>query len=208
MKLTSLSIILTYALSWTFVAAGNNYYQADDGNAGDDGDDGGNGGNYAQKYYGSGGQKNQYYMSGGGGSYSTFKGDYTKGGNITFWTEYAIQPKKCIKYGNTDMIVWSLYEKYYNHCKDSPIGTYMTDVPTFITNWVDQLELNSQDMNGDDFVVPDTTFVNCYPYETSSGVVSSCTQVVKKVSFQYSHTQVKRNLISLLLFVSNSTMSN
>ena len=66
-----------------------------------------------------------------------------------------------------------MYEKYYKHCKDKPIGTYIADVPTFITAWVNQLEANSEDFDGDDYVSPDTTFLNCYPYETNSGSVVS-----------------------------------
>lgn len=89
---------------------------------------------------------------------------------IKYWTEYAVLPKKCITYGNQDMIVYSMYEKYYNHCTDKAIGTYMIDVPTFVTAYINQLELNGQDMYGDDYAAPDATYVNCYPYENDYGV--------------------------------------
>lgn len=131
-------------------------------NGGDDGGDDGNGGDD--------GSYGEYYTS-SGATYSEYKGDYTGDDTIKYWTEYAVQPKKCITYNNKDVIVFSMYEKYYKHCKDKPIGTYIADVPTFITAWVNQLEANSEDFDGDDYVSPDTTFLNCYPYETNSGSV-------------------------------------
>lgn len=162
MKLSDFfNIILLSGLFFNIVAGADYYgYDGDDDNQ-----------SYAQKYYGDGGSKNEYYTS-NGDNYQTYKGDYQKGDDITYWTEYAILPKKCIRYGKKDMIVFSLYEKYYNHCKDRPIGTYMADVPTFVQGWADQMELVAEEMDGDDIVVPDTTYINCYPYETNYGVVS------------------------------------
>jgi hypothetical protein len=181
MKLSQVLITSLLGITSHFTKAENQYYAAaDDGaaaaddqaNAADDGgDDGGNNKKYGY-YYGDDGGVGKYYTS-SGASYEDFKGDYTGDGTITYWTEYAVQPKKCITYGNRDMIVFSMYEKYYNHCKDSPIGTYMVDVPTFVTAWVDQKDLNSYDFGGDDYVSPDTTYVSCYPYETNNGVVSA-----------------------------------
>ena len=92
---------------------------------------------------------------------------------IKYWTEYAVLPQKCIHLGGKDVIVYSIYEKYYNHCADKAVGTYMIDVPTFMSAYIEQVELNAEDMaNGDDYVAPDGTYVNCYPYETNNGVVS------------------------------------
>lgn len=90
---------------------------------------------------------------------------------IKYWTEYAVLPQKCIHMNNKDVIVYSMYEKYYNHCADKAVGTYMIDVPTFMSAYLEQLELNGADMYGDDYVTPDGTYINCYPYETSSGAL-------------------------------------
>jgi len=101
------------------------------------------------------------------------KADAYSGGDdfIKYWTEYAVLPKKCINLGGKDVIVFSMYEKYYNHCADKAIGTYSLDVPTFMTAYAKQLELNADDMTyGDDYTVPDSTYVTCYPYEIN-GVV-------------------------------------
>jgi hypothetical protein len=117
--------------------------------------------------------------NGGGSNYYQVKDDDDKinsySGNdfIKYWTEYAVLPKSCIHIGGKDMIAYSMYEKYYNHCADKPIGNYMVDVQTFMTAYVNQLQLNAQDMiYGDGYTVPDSTYVNCYPYETNNGVVS------------------------------------
>lgn len=90
---------------------------------------------------------------------------------IKYWTEYALLPQKCISINEKDVIVYSMYEKYYNHCADKPIGTYMVDVPTFVSAYIDQLDLNADDKNGDDYVSPDSTYVSCSQYQSSSGSV-------------------------------------
>lgn len=153
-----LSVALSLFASSTFRVQGAYY---DDGAAAaDDGDD-------------------QYYAAaaddGGNGYYqdddddaankALYGDDYIK-----YWQEYAVLPKKCISYGNTDMIVFSIFEKAYQHCTDKPIGTYMTDVSTFVAAYLDQLELNSYEAESDDYVAPDSTYVDCYPYETNNGV--------------------------------------
>ena len=152
-------ILLGLALPLTTLA--KNYYAQDDDAAGDDGG----------KYYAA--------KDDDGGKYYAAKDDddaaaaYDGDDYIKYWTEYAVLPKKCITYNNVDMIVWSMYTHYQNHCTDKPIGTYMSTVPTFVSAWVDQMDLNSEDMQGDDYVTPDTTYVNCYPYQNNNGDVVS-----------------------------------
>jgi len=129
---------------------GNNYYAAadDGGNVADDG-----GGGYGY----------------GGDDYAT-PDDYIGDDYIKYWTEYAVLPKKCISYNNVDMIVYSMYEQAYQHCMDSPVGTYMTPVPTFVTAYVNQLDANAAEQGNDDYVSPYSDFINCYQYETASGL--------------------------------------
>jgi hypothetical protein len=138
---------------YTVKAEDGAYYAADDGGNGDDG----NGDDGANRYYQDDDDKMDNYSGGN---------DFIK-----YWTEYAVLPKKCITMNNKDMIVYSMYEKYYNHCSDKSLGTYMIDVPTFVSAYAEQLDLNAQDMYGDDYAAPDTTYVNCYPHTTDSGAV-------------------------------------
>jgi len=149
------------------------YYEAaaDDGNAyyaaADDGgndyyaaaDDGGN------EYYAAGDDGGY----GGGDDYAT-PDDYVGDDYIKYWTEYAVLPKKCISYNNVDMIVYSVYEQAYQHCMDTPVGTYMTPVPTFVTAYVNQLDANAAEQGLDDYVSAYSDFINCYEYETASGL--------------------------------------
>lgn len=137
------------------VSLGDQYYeQADDA-----GDDGG-------------------YDAGddGGGDDDDAAATYAGDDYIKYWTEYAVLAKKCITYNNVDMIVYSMYEQAYQHCMDKPVGTYMTPVPTYVGAYVDQLDANAADNGVDDYVSPESSFINCYPYETNGGIVSIVSQ--------------------------------
>jgi hypothetical protein len=172
MKLSIFLVLLLGLLSTFEQASAANYY--DDAAAGDDAaaddaaaDDGGNGGDdAAAAYYAAddgGNNQNAYY------NFDDAAANYDGDDYIKYWTEYAVLPKKCITYNHVDMVVYSVYAQYYNHCADKPVGTYMTTVPIFAGAWVDQMDLNAADMYGDDYVSPDTTYINCYPYEADSG---------------------------------------
>ncbi|KAL3770036.1 hypothetical protein ACHAWU_005863 [Discostella pseudostelligera] len=78
--------------------------------------------------------------------------------SIEYWTNYAILPKKCIKYNNNDQIMYSMYEQYSNHCTDTPTGVYVTSVPTFVNAYLEQLADNAADA-GEEFNYP-----NAYNY--------------------------------------------
>jgi len=170
--------LLVVSLGTDESQAADYYAAADDGYYNAAADDGGN------AYYAAaddGG--NAYYAAaddgaaddGGGYGYGgddyAIPDDYIGDDYIKYWTEYAVLPKKCISYNNVDMIVFSLYEQAYQHCMDKPVGTYMTPVPTFVTAYVNQLDANAED-NGaaDDYVSPYSDFINCYQYETASGL--------------------------------------
>ncbi len=137
---------------WITLAPALAYYNNGDDNAGDDGG--------ANKYY----QKQDD---------DDKESNYSGNDFIKYWTEYAVKPLKCIHQGGKDVIVYSMYDKYYNHCSDKALGTYKIDVPTFMAAYLEQLDLNGQDMYGDDYQTPAGTYIDCYPYETNNGVVST-----------------------------------
>lgn len=84
-------------------------------------------------------------------------GDYS----INYWTDYAIYPKRCITYNNNDQIMYSIYEKSYNHCSDSPLGTYITSVPTYVNAYLEQMQENANDA-GKDYEAPGMAdYVGC-----------------------------------------------
>mmetsp|Transcript_10930 Transcript_10930/g.16384 ORF Transcript_10930/g.16384 Transcript_10930/m.16384 type:complete len:418 (+) Transcript_10930:332-1585(+) len=80
---------------------------------------------------------------------------------IRYWTNYAILPRRCIKYNGVDVIVFSMYEQKYQQCSDSPMGTYITPVPTFIDAYLAQLSQQAQDQ-GEEYEAPDAAdYVEC-----------------------------------------------
>ena len=84
-------------------------------------------------------------------------GDYA----INYWTDYAIYPIRCVNYNNKDQIIYSMYEKSYNHCSDSPMGTYVTSIQNFVNGHLEQMEANAQDA-GEDYEYPTMTdYINC-----------------------------------------------
>lgn len=114
-----------------------------------------------------------YYYQGGQAQTDDNTQTSTYMGNdfIKYWTEYAVYPEKCIHYNGKDVIAFAMYEKYYKHCTDSPMGHYYVDVPTFTAAYIDQLSSNAADM-GENYEVPEAaTYTSCYPYTSSSGSV-------------------------------------
>ncbi|KAL7538252.1 hypothetical protein ACHAXR_008404 [Thalassiosira sp. AJA248-18] len=81
---------------------------------------------------------------------------------IEYWTDYAIYPKRCITYNNNDQIMYSMFEKSSNHCTDTPIGTYVASVTTFVYAYLEQASDNAADAGSDDYVTPTmATYIDC-----------------------------------------------
>jgi len=88
--------------------------------------------------------------------------------SITYWTEYAVVPKQCIQSDTVDTIVFSMYDKAFHHCTDTPIGTYMVPISTFVQAYVDQQEYNREEMgtiDNDKHFNP-LHYIHCYPFVT------------------------------------------
>lgn len=65
--------------------------------------------------------------------------------DIEYWTDYAIHPRRCVNYNGMDQIMYAMYEKSSNHCQDSPLGTFVTPVPTFVDAYLEQTADNYAD---------------------------------------------------------------
>ena len=82
-------------------------------------------------------------------------------GDIELWTNYAIYPKKCVHYNDNDMIVYSIYEQASNHCVDTPMGTYVSSVPTFVHAYLEQAADNAADA-GEEYEYPASSeYLDC-----------------------------------------------
>jgi len=51
--------------------------------------------------------------------------------------------------------VFGLYEDVYNHCSDTPIGTYISPVPRFVQGYIKKEIQHAQDQGNDDYEQPD-----------------------------------------------------
>jgi hypothetical protein len=75
--------------------------------------------------------------------------------SITYWTDYAILPKRCIVYDNVDVVVFSVHETYYQQCQDTPIGTYITPAPIFLQGYLQYYMQIQEDKGYDDYELPE-----------------------------------------------------
>lgn len=80
---------------------------------------------------------------------------YAADGSILYWTDFAIFPKRCVKYDGIDQIKYDMYEKSMNHCSDKAMGTYLTPVSTFVNAYLNQLTTNAADEGDADYEVPE-----------------------------------------------------
>lgn len=95
--------------------------------------------------------------------------DYVNGDDyITYWTDYAILPKRCIVYNNVDVVVFSVFENGYKQCSDDPMGTYIAPVPIFLDGYLQQFAQEEYDQGIDDYVTPDSAqYTDCVQQEVS-----------------------------------------
>lgn len=63
---------------------------------------------------------------------------------------------------DVDMIVFSVHDHSYRQCSDTPIGTYIVPVPTFVNAYLQQAYQNEQDKGNDDYAMPDNVaYTSC-----------------------------------------------
>jgi len=87
---------------------------------------------------------------------------------IQYFTTYALLPKRCIVYNKVDVIVYQMFKNGYKQCSDTPMGTYTTNAPTFVSAYLDQKELEMADTGVDDYVEPAAAgFVYCTEVEVN-----------------------------------------
>lgn len=105
---------------------------------------------------------------------------------ITYWTDYAILPKRCIVYNEVDVIVYTVHQKGYKQCTDNPMGTYITPVATFLEGYLEYYTQIQQDKGYEDYELPDAsqyvyctqTYVNGEEYWLQMGCSDSTSQSI------------------------------
>lgn len=149
-------VVLTLSLINAKCSAEGNYYDENEAAAADY-NDYDQAADYGNAYDDGAAADNNY---GDGDNYQDYDPNDDENG-IRYWTDYAILPRRCIKYNGVDVIVFSMYEQKYQQCSDSPMGTYITPVPTFIDAYLAQLSQQAADEGGE-FEAPDAAaYVEC-----------------------------------------------
>ena len=68
------------------------------------------------------------------------------------------------------MIIYSIFDKAYNHCGDDPVGTYITPVARYVQGSLQQKAQDMQDQ-GYDYEAPDAAqYVYCTEYEIQNQI--------------------------------------
>jgi len=71
---------------------------------------------------------------------------------------------------DVDVVVFSVYDKAYNHCQDEPVGTYVTPVTYYVNGLVNQ-EIQDMQDQGYNYYIPDVAqYVYCTAFEIQNQV--------------------------------------
>jgi len=69
-----------------------------------------------------------------------------------------------------DVIVFQMFENGYNHCTDTPLGTYISSVPQFMQGYLSQKEQDTEDQ-GYEWEAPDVAqYAYCTPFEIENKI--------------------------------------
>ena len=133
-----------------------NQYVADDANAANDDDANNKAANDDQAAAAAADDAAQQYNYGDDiYSNNDASNPYASDGSILYWTDFAIFPKRCVNWNGVDQVKFAMYEKSSKHCNDSPMGTYLTPVSTFVNAYLNQLVNNAADEGNEDYEVPE-----------------------------------------------------
>lgn len=79
------------------------------------------------------------------------------------WSANGLKPETCVSTSHTDYIVFSMYRKNHNQCSGKKMGTYRTDIGSFIKAYVRHME-KMKNMYGIEYEEPDDDalmYLNC-----------------------------------------------
>lgn len=84
---------------------------------------------------------------------------------ISFWSDYSVLPRRCVRYNNRDVIVFSTYSNGSNDCSGRPDDTFTVPVITYMESYLEQLALES----GYNYQTPDSAqYLECIALEEGS----------------------------------------
>ena len=83
----------------------------------------------------------------------------------SFWSDYSVLPRRCVRYNNKDVIVFSTYSNGSNDCSGKPDETFTVPVITYMESYLDQLALEG----GYNYQTPDSAqYMDCIALEEGS----------------------------------------
>ena len=84
---------------------------------------------------------------------------------ISFWSDYSVLPRRCVRYNNRDVIVFSTYSNGSNDCSGRPDDTFTVPVITYMESYLEQLALEG----GYNYQTPDSAqYLECIALEEGS----------------------------------------
>jgi len=128
------------------------YYKDDDGGGGDD--DNANAGNYNAA-----GDDDAYAAANANRDDDAYAGDDASDNSYkSFWSDYSVLPRRCVRYNKKDVIVFSSYANGSNDCSGKPADTFTVPVITYMSAYLEQLALEG----GYNYQTPDSAqYVEC-----------------------------------------------
>lgn len=83
----------------------------------------------------------------------------------SFWSDYSVLPRRCVRYNNKDVIVFSTYSNGSNDCSGRPDDTFTVSVITYMESYLEQLALEG----GYNYQTPDSAqYLECIALEEGS----------------------------------------
>ncbi len=86
-----------------------------------------------------------------------------------------------------DYVVYDIFQKNHNQCKRNRMGTYKTDITSFVVSYAKQQRQDNENNNGNGYEVDDEVleYLTCQQYYYNNNMVSSWTKMGKGVCGLY-----------------------
>lgn len=141
-----------------YYTRGDDDYYTDDDAAAAAGDD-----DYNDDAIGDDDAYNAYAAANGDDAAYAYAGDDASDNSYkSFWSDYSVLPRRCVRYNNKDVIVFSTYSNGPNDCSGKPTDTFTVPVITYMSSYLEQTALEG----GYNYQTPDSAqYVECIALE-------------------------------------------
>lgn len=104
--------------------------------------------------------------AGSGDNYNDEYGLFYFDASGTDFSDGAIYPKACVSMSDGDYVVYDIFQKNHNQCKRNRMGTYKTDITSFVVSYAKQQRQDNEANNGNGYEVDDEVleYLTCQQY--------------------------------------------